>query len=510
MTLQDELAHASMRSELISFVRRCYMALHNDEQMTENWHIDAICWRLQQAAAGTIRRDIITVPPRHLKTICTSVAFAAWLLGHTPSVRVMVVSHSESLAEKHARDFRLIVESRWFRDLFPACRAKSVTSIEFLTTQRGYRLAKSALGPITGIGADYIIADDLVKADDVNSPAAREQTKRLFDATLIPRLDHPSEGRIIVLQQRLHEDDIVAHLLGKGGYSHLNLPAIADQDEDIAIGDGLVHHRKVGDLLFPQRIPREALDRLRIDMGERPFAAQHLQNPTPSQGALISWEWFKTYAEEDAQHFEYVFQSWDTASSIKSSSDYSVCTTWGARDAKLYLLDIFRARLEFPELKSRAIAMINIWQPKRVLIEYMDNGRGLVQQLQREGLRQVIAFSPKGDKESRFEVQTAKIRDGMILLPEQRPWLQPLRHELTAFPEGTHDDQVDSISQALAWWDHRGHAVLSRGRNEQSRQARRSARPESDSARHPPRRRFPSVDDGHVYSGFGALSGGLI
>ena len=457
MTSRQQIFHALLRERLYAFVQRSFMTLHAETSMTPAWHVEAMCWHLEQVATGAIRRLIITVPPRHLKSICASVALPAWWLGRDPAVRLLVASYGQSLAEQHARNFRHVVEADWFRRTFPGVETERVTATEFHTTHNGMRMSVSAGGTVTGFGADAIIIDDLMKAEDVHSDIERQRIKRIFDGTLLSRLDDQDTGRIVVIQQRLHEDDLVAYLLDKGGFVHLNLPAIADGDERIAIARDEAHTRVPGEALCPARQSHDTLERLRREMGSFVYSAQYLQNPTPLDSHRLRWEWFETYEERPGRDtFQSVVQSWDTAVTAEPGSDFSVCTTWGFQDGQLYLLDVLRARLEYWELKARVVSKFGDWQADHVLIEYASSGIPLVRDLRKEGHRQVTGCRPTLDKEVRFAAQTDKIQRGRVLIPQAAGWLPDFKQEMLTFPKGRYDDQVDSVTQFLAWWGHRG------------------------------------------------------
>src|SRR5829696_8123380 len=197
-----------------------------------NWHLDAITYALSQVASGKINRLIITVPPRHLKSICASVCFPAFLLGHDPTRRIVCVSYSEPLAKKHANDSRALMRSPMYRRLFPGTRisGEKDTELEFMTTARGFRLATSVGGTLTGRGGNLIIIDDPMKPADAYSESAREQVKQWYGNTLLSRLDNKAKDPIIVVMQRLHVDDLVGHVLEQSGWTVVNLPAIAESE----------------------------------------------------------------------------------------------------------------------------------------------------------------------------------------------------------------------------------------------------------------------------------------
>jgi predicted phage terminase large subunit-like protein len=256
--------------------------------------------------------------------------------------------------------------------------------------------------------------------------------------------------------QRLHVGDLAGHFLEQGGCEHLNLPAIAEVEQTIEIGGGRYHVRKVGDLLHPERESKETLNIIKAGMGSATFAAQYQQSPVPPGGNMVNWEWFRWY-DPDQLEVENVVISWDTAMKPTDFADYSVGTVWWVQGDFYYLLDVIRERLSFPDLKRKVIKVYERWKrygKPDLLIEDTGSGASLLQEL-RDCKIPAIAIRPGGDKVMRMDAQTAKIEAGAVHLPLNAPWLDDLRSELLAFPHGHHDDQVDSISQALNWMSSR-------------------------------------------------------
>jgi hypothetical protein len=266
-----------LRRSLPQFVERAFTTVSPGDDFVANWHLDAITHALTRVERGECRRLIITVPPRGSKSISTSVAFVAWLLGRDPTRRIICVSYSEDLARKHANDTRAVLAAPWFQRAFPDCRIdpRKNTELEVMTTARGFRLATSVGGTLTGRGGDFIVIDDPIKPQDAMSQPARERGKDWYSNTLLTRLDDKITGAIVLVMQRVHVDDLAGHLLREGGWEHLNLPAIAERQETIAIGRGRVHVRQVGEVLHPTREPREILEGMRRAMGSSTFEAQY-------------------------------------------------------------------------------------------------------------------------------------------------------------------------------------------------------------------------------------------
>ncbi|MCG6121461.1 MAG: phage terminase large subunit [Microvirga sp.] len=293
-----------------------------------------------------------------------------------------------------------------------------------------------------------------MKAADASYPNERQRLRDYYEQTLLSRLNNKSEGRIVVIQQRLHEDDLLGHLIESGEFTHLNLRAIATDAEAIPIGFGRHHRRAKNEERFPEREPMSTLEQLRKEMGPSTFSAQYQQDPTPPGGNRIRWEWFGTYDETPPREaFEWIAQSWDTALTSEPSSDFTVGMTWGFRNGDWCLIDLMRDRLDFPDLKRRVRALAERHAADIVLIEKAGSGISLMQQLRHEDPRRGrYRFSiPRVDKETRLEAQTARLETGKHLLPEAAPWLEELRLELLAFPRGRYDDQVDALAQFLEW-----------------------------------------------------------
>lgn len=449
------LLDAVLRNDLAAFTQRCFQTVVPGQMFRPNWHVEAIAYQLVRCLRGEIRRLIITLPPRNLKSICASVAFPAFVLGHDPTRRVVCVSYSQDLTAKHARDCRTVIESSWYRDLYPNTRIdpRKNAETEFEMTARGYRLGTSVGGTLTGRGGNLIILDDPLKPGDAMSETKRAATNEWYDSTLSSRLDNKTSDVIVVVMQRLHVDDLVGHLLHKNeGWVHLNLPAIADYPQEIVLGPGAIHRRRIGDLLHSDREPLSVLDELRTAMGSQAFSAQYQQAPIPPGGALIQESWFRRYTQApERQMGDRIVQSWDTASKVSKDNDYSVCTTWLVRKADYYLLDVVRVRLEFPDLKRRILREADRYGATTVLIEDAGSGMALIQELRSDGPLRPIAIKPEREKIVRLEGQSATIEAGHVLIPEEAPWLGAFLVEVLSFPYGRHDDQVDSLSQFLGW-----------------------------------------------------------
>ncbi len=452
---------AILRQDLTAFVQKVFTTVAPNDTFKPNWHIEAITHELMRCHRRESQRLAITQPPRSLKSICTSVAFVAWALGHDSSLRFLCVSYSDGLAVELARQFRMVVESDWYKRIFPAMHLRKESRAECITTHSGGRVALSVGGSVTGRGADFIIIDDPLKAEDGASETARKNLIDWYDGTLSTRLNDKARGVIILVMQRLHEDDLAGYLMRRSPWHHLNLPAIALENQTVAIGLGEAYHRKQGEILHPARESQEILERIKKEVGSLRFSAQYQQSPIPLEGNIIKRAWFRTYDSAPSRgRGVSIVQSWDIATTTDERSDYSVCTTWVMKSKDYYLLDVWRGQVEYPTLRRKVINHALAHMAQTVLIEKAGPGLQLVQDLRQESKPQFpkpLGIVPQGDKLVRMEGQTPRLEARHVLLPKDAPWLAPFLQELLAFPRGRHDDQVDSVSQFLSWaWNRAG------------------------------------------------------
>ena len=453
MGADGRLFEALLRTDFRAFIEKTFATLCPGQAYVPAWHIEAIAQRLERVRRGEIRRLIINMPPRSLKSITASVAFPAFVLGHAPERRLICVSYSGDLAKKHSNDFRALVEASWYRRVFPGMRIgpfkNSETEIEL--TARGFRLPTSVGGTLTGRGGDIIVIDDPLKPDDALSETKRAAANAWFANTLLSRLDDKRTGAIVVVMQRVHMDDLTGFLLEQSDqWEVLSLPAIADVDEEVPLYGARTHCRAQGDVLAPEREPLCVLEALRLQIGSDAFSAQYQQAPIPPGGAMIKRSWIKRYSELPPQRERVmVVQSWDTASKGGPENDWSVCTTWiRAREQRSYLIDVWRRRVDYPALKAAVQEQAKRHGARRVLVEDAGAGISLVQELKGR-ISGILAVKPEHDKATRMSVASAQIEAGQIFLPERAEWLADFEAELFAFPGSRHDDQCDSLSQAL-------------------------------------------------------------
>lgn len=465
--------NALLRKDFKSFVIKVFKEVSTTQKYLDNWHIDVICNELLNVMEGKQNRLIINIPPRYMKSIICSIALPAFILGHNPRASIIVVSYAEGLSSEIADNCKRVMESAWYKDIFPGTKlSKSKNAAyDFKTTRGGGRYATSVTGTLTGRGADYIIVDDPIKPDDAKSDNMREKNNDWYGSTLCSRLNDKKSGKIIVIMQRLHEDDFTGHLLEmKQSFKHIRIPAIAEEDEKWFIKDRimseeiLIKERKKNEALHPEREDLKILFDIKSDQGEYNFAGQYQQNPAPIEGCIIKEKWLQFYDKEqlfkdienDKIKIVNIFQSWDTASKVGKHNDYTACiTALHASDGKTYILDVFRERLEFPDLIRRVDLKYKEEKEEykhsvKLLIEEENSGIALIQELKNKHEIYPIPIKPEYDKETRLKIVSNLIENGTCLFPEDRPyWWMDFEKELLRFPAVKHDDQADALSQLL-------------------------------------------------------------
>jgi len=449
--------HAHARANLFDYLQLIFPEVVPSGTFLDVKHTRLLAHALGRVARGETRRLLIAIPPRFGKSLLGSVALPTWLLGLDPSLKIICGSYGDELARDFAVQSRNAMLSAVYRDLFPHTRlAPDGSAIGRLVTGAGgYRFMTSVGGVVTGKGADVIVVDDPLKAKDaVHSQAARDEAFAWITGTLMSRFDRPAEGRMIVLSQRLHQDDLIARLRDEGGWELLAVPAEALQPMALDIGEAEPWCLAAGDLLFPERFDRAALAQLRADLGEANYAAQILQDPVALGGAIFRVRDIHQIAGTrlNPDKMEAVFQSWDTAISEEESAAWSVCVTIGVKGKVFGVMDVFRRRLNYPKLLTAVREQYALHRPRAVFVEKASSGIALFQQLQSEGVTWIYPINPKGSKIERAMHQAPKVEAGRIAMPEKAPWAETFLGELAAFPNGR-ADQVDALCQFLKVFD---------------------------------------------------------
>ena len=444
----DVVLHTLLAHDLMAFTEFAFGVVRPGIPYKPNWHLEAIAYKLSQVASGHERRLIINVPPRSLKTLCASVALPAWYLGHFPWERVVVVSYSDLLARHHANDFRRLVNDPMYRATFPKMRLDRESDREISTTERGKRIATSIDGTLTGLGGNLIIIDDPLKLGDAMSEAVRARVIEWYRSTLLSRGDDKINTRIVVVMQRVHENDLAGYLREQGGFEVLNLPAIAQRQETYDLGNGRTYTRQKGELLHPDHEPAHVLAELKREMGPISFSAQYQQSPIPPGGTIIKRKWLTPYDALNLQDGRIVM-SWDIALSEMEFGDYSACVVMLVRNEVFFILEVVRGRFPFETLKRKVMEVKSRFRSGKLLLEESPISHGLIQSLREQSIN-VTTYRPVTDKRARVIAQTDLFAGGSVRLPRQAEWLEEFTAELLAFP-GRHDDQVDALIQGLAW-----------------------------------------------------------
>lgn len=451
--------NAILRSDYKSFVGKSFYELNPNTKFIDSWYIDLICDRLQKVQEGNSHRFILNIPPRYLKSTICSIAFPAYLLGIDPSLKIMCLSYSDELAETLARDCKRIMESKWYKEVFPntVIRTEQSSACDFTTTKNGGKFSTGILGAVTGRGADYIIIDDPIKAGEASSERKLKKINELFSSAIVSRLNDPKNGKIILVMQRLHSDDLSGYLINspEGKWDCLKLPLIATEDEVHKITYRSQKQtrtvvRKKGEFLLPERQNKDSLE----ISDDHIFMAQYQQNPMDLSNGLIKESDFSYYNTEPS--FNHIILSWDTASSTKEGSSFSVGVILGVDNEKtMYLLEVVRCRDPFMDLckkiklKHRSYQYNYLGAKITTLIEDASSGSPLLNILKKD-IKELAGIKPQGDKEFRFSFILPRLHDSTLLFPSKaNHWWEPFKKEILLFPNSTFKDQCDALSQAV-------------------------------------------------------------
>lgn len=412
-------------------------------------HHRRIAAALDRVVAGKCKRLMIAMPPRHGKSQMGSYLFPAYLMGKLPQSKLIVGSHTAELAQRFGRMIRNLVEDERYMELFPDTKLSvdSKAAGRWNTSQGGEAFFIGKGGAMTGRGGDIIILDDILDEQDAISDTAMENTWEWY--TSGPRQRLQPNGSIIVINTRWKTDDLSGRLLRQQGqlksdqWEVLEFPAILPS----------------GKPLWPEYWAIEELEKVKMSIGLKKWNAQWQQQPTNDDGAILKRDWWRKWKYEEPPHCSYVIQTYDTAYSKKETADFSVIATWGVfrpsadSGPNLILLAVRKGRWDFPELKRIAKDEYKYWNPDNVLIEAKATGTPLQHEMRKMGIP-VTMYSPGGrrtgqDKVSRANAVAPLLESGMVWYPEDEEFAQELVEECAAFPNGSHDDQVDATIMAL-------------------------------------------------------------
>ena len=463
---------AALRSELYTFFVRAMQNVMPGDGYLHNWHMVAMCAALDKMISGDSKRLVLNIHPRMGKSLLCSVALPMFLLMQDPSLQIMCLSYSESLAADFHQKCRMIAQEKWYQDLNPALQFKDVGKMSLLkassdilqTSHLGYRLASSMGGSFTGKGADWIIIDDPNDMALIHSEAHRTKINNTFDTAIANRLNN-KDGRVLVVSQRGHIDDLSGHLLGKGNFEQLKIDAIAREDQKIAMGKSLPYVRKKGELIHPARFGQKELDERKIDLGSMAFEAQYQQNPQPPDGNLFKKEWIKFVSK--LPEFQYVVITADIAQT-SGGGDWSAFIVWGYHDEIWYVLHALRVQYDMPGVLKYYEQLDQKYEPDFTLIESNGPGAGVAAMLVELKYRHVGSMTVSGSKIVRAMDVTTRVEKGFVVFNENMECRDAFLNELLAFPSTKYDDWVDAFTLPL----HRRAGVL-RMADKHRREARR-------------------------------------
>ena len=456
----DEVRKARTRraeTNLLEFVRQAWPTVEPGGRFVHGWHLEAIAEHLQAVSRGQIQRLVVNMPPRHMKSLAISVFWPCWEWTTRPGLKFMFTSYAQALSLRDSLKCRRLVASPWYQANWGqrvSFAGDQNCKHRYETTAAGFRLATSVGGLATGEGGDRVVADDPHSAAGALSSKRRVATLEWWDQVMSTRLNDPTTGAVVIVMQRLHENDLSGHVLKQSGYVHLCLPAEYEGAKHFSTAApklGLHREdprREPGAPLWPERFGREALDALKAALGSYGAAGQLQQRPAPAAGGIFKREWWRFFREPP--RFTRVIQSWDTGFKKGEANAYSVGQTWGEAENGFYLLDQIRERLEYPELKRAVLAFYEKHRPALVLVEDKASGQSLVQDLKRGSALPLLGVAvAEGDKSLRAHTVSPLVEAGKVFLPEVAPWVSDFLDELSRFPNSAFADQTDALTQAL-------------------------------------------------------------
>lgn len=451
---------SSLEADFGVFVRAAWHVIRPGQELKWSWHYDLVSEYLTLVYERKIRRLIINVPPRTLKSIQATVMFPVWVWTKQATHNFACSSYSGELSTEHSVMRRTIIESDWFRSLWGDriwLATDQNQKTKYKNNVEGQMIATSVGGTATGLGGDTLILDDGMSPKQAASEAERKTACDWFDNTWRSRLNDPATGAHIIVEQRTSQKDISGHLLSaeKSEWTHLCLPLEATKPERWEFPvSGRVVERETGDVLQSDRFPPEVVASAK--KRSRVFGAQYQQDPAPDGGIIFQRRWWKYYEVRPAE-FDSINQSWDMSFKKTSDSDHVVGQVWGRRGGEHFLIDQVRERMSFTEAK-KAVTNMKARYPKteRILIEDKANGPAIIDAL-KEKISGIIAIQANDSKASRAEAASADVESGNVYLPgpEDTPpqWVADYVEEHAKFDgqPGGEDDQVDATSHYLNW-----------------------------------------------------------
>lgn len=454
--LLGDIAREKAQRSLPAFIEQAWKVIEPGIEYVDNWHIHLIGEYMEAVNSGQIRRLVINMPPRHMKSIEVTVCYPVWTWIAHPEKRFIKVSYSDSLSRKHNIIARDIINSPWYQGNWGGSftlKNDVNRQNEFKNSRQGFMVSTSTGGSLTGEGGDVIIIDDPQNPLMANSETEREASVNFFRNTLQTRLNDPKAGVFIVVMQRLHEKDLTGHILSEDlGYEHLCLPAIAEKKTVVPFPvSGKEVVREEGGILNEGRFNREVLDGLKKSMGSVQFAGQFQQAPAPAEGIIFKREWLHNFYAAAPRTTD--IQSWDMAFTKGEGSAKVAGFVMGRHGADIYVKDLVNDKMDFTESMAAVRALSGKWKSARAkVVENKANGPAIVNMLKKE-IAGMVEFNPKGSKEERALSVTPYFEAGNVHFPDpaSHPWVEDLVRDLLAFPKGAYKDTVDALVQGVLY-----------------------------------------------------------
>jgi predicted phage terminase large subunit-like protein len=448
---QRQLGHLAS-ADFLLFVDLAFADLYPGQILAMNWHLEVFAELARRIACRELRKLMVALPPRSLKSFIFSACLPAYLLGKDPGLRILCASYGMDLARQHSADCRKIMMSDWYQKAFPQTKLSGSKSTEILfeTTANGCRRAVSAEGSVTGLGGDVIIADDLVSANDAHNLKVHQDRTDWFFRSLLTRLNKPNDGIVIVIGQRLHIADPMGAIGEPMGMETVAIPAIAQEDRTYDLGRGRSYTFKAGEVLHPELLDAEELTSRRRSMGAADFSAQYLQDPLPDGGGALDFSMHRRF--EHAPSNLMIFHSWDTARTA-GGGDFTVGVKFGYANENYFILDMYITQLDFTQVVKFIHHKMRVDQPAWTIIETADGSGDAVHRtlVTEYGVGNISCYSPKKSKEDRFYEIVPMIEGGNVYIPNSASWLKEYRNQFMSFPSNGqgHDDMLDAVSQFL-------------------------------------------------------------
>lgn len=456
---------ARIETTLKDFTQEAWAVLEPQRKLQWNWHLDSICEHLEAFRLRDIQNLIINVPFRSMKSLLVEVFYPSWVWTTDAWHQFLCLSHNDSLALRDAGKHRQLIESPWYQHYWgDRYRLVSDAKEYFWTDQNGHRVSQGMSGGLTGKGGDTILIDDPHDAERAQSDVELDNAIERYDSKVTSRLNDPGSSGICLIMQRLNKRDLTGHLLTKTDqeWVHLVVPMRYEGRKTLSNAPGMKHNkdprRKVGDLMWPDRFPPAAVRRLEEDLGTYGTSGQLQQRPSPMGGGILKRDWWRRWPKDKPFPLcVHIFQSWDTAYSEKDieTNSRSARTTWGVffDDAAdrygILMLDAWADWVGYPDLRRLAKAAYREWKPDAVLIEKKASGHSLIQDMRHAHIP-VTTYQPDRDKVSRAHAIAPIMESGLVWAPE-RKWAEDVIEECADFPRGTHNDYVDTVTQAMIY-----------------------------------------------------------